>query len=869
MRYITISFCFMIMSHVLPGQLNTDFSSGTLTENPAWTGDLERFVIDNQMLRLADDQAGQAWLSTPSFMIDDTQWDFWIRLSFVPSSNNHPRIYLVSDQPDLTESLHGYFIQAGQTGSDNKRLYLYRQDGEEIVSILEGRDNILTQSNNRVRVRVIRDKEGLWQLFADAGGDHAFLPQGEVVDNTHQHTSWFGLYCRYTASNSRGFYFTDLCVGVIIPEPPPQVTRVRVHSQASVDVYFNRVVTQASASNIKAYFVDDGIGHPLLAVRDPENPLMVRLLFQEHLRENQLYTLSVEGVMGIGNELMIPYTATLVYYVSRRFDLVFNELMVNSRPPVGLPPHDWLELYNTTDLPINIDKWQLAYGANVRQLPDADIPPGGYLVLTTENALPEFGDLPHFAAVMGLSENALTIGGSQLVLYDPQGKVISYVAYDDSWYGDQSRSSGGWSLEKIDPYNFCQGRENWRASTHPLGGTPGTVNSVMGANPDKTTPWPKRVSLKDNQTLLLHFSGPMDDKLLRDPGRFTLDGGLGHPVRAIPQQPCFSTVQLDLGQPLEMGVIYTLQVCETLVSCAGIQLESRPVRAGLPESPERNDLIINEILFNPPPYGARYVELYNRSDRILDVTDVILASADTLSGMLETLREIEYDSFLLFPDDFLVLSADPDAVMRTFTSPGPGSFARVPAMPRMTNAGGSLVLATRGFKVLDSLTFSENMHLPMLSHTRGVALERVNPGWPSTDFANWHSAASNRGFGTPGMRNSQYLAFSPGSSGVFEVNPEIFVPDGSGHDDLLVISYHMDEPGFIANVRVFDLNGQEVRTLSRGISLGTSGVITWDGATNNGLKASVGIYVIHIDVFNEKGSMFSRKLTAVLGARLQ
>lgn len=869
MKNHLLSLSFIMMSNALFGQLNVDFSNGSLTENPPWIGTLDKFIIEHGLLRLADDRAGEAYLSTMSHVLASTQWDFWLRLSFIPSDNNHPRVYIVSDQADLTGPVNGYFIQVGKSGSDKKRLYLRRQDGHEVMTILEGRDNLSNLTNNRIRIRVIRDELGLWQLFADPQGGHAFLPQGAVYDNTHTSTSWFGLYCRYTVSNSRGFYFDDLRVGEVIPEPPPKIVRIRAQSQAAVDVYFNRVVTAASAANPMAYRMDGGIGHPLVASRDPENPLMVRLLFRDHLIPNHLYKLFVEGVMGIGDELMTPFAGELMYYVSSRFDVVFNELMVNSRPPAGLPPHDWLELYNTTDLPLPIEGWQISYGSGLRQIPDVVLPAKSHLVLTTEEALPEMKDFGHVMAVPGLPANALTIGGSQLILQDAGGQIISHVNYDESWYNDPVKARGGWSLEKIDPYNFCQGKENWRASNDSRGGTPGANNSVLGNNPDFSNPEPRRIALLDERTIEIIFSGSMDDRQLADPSRYTISDGMGHPEWAEPVAPCYSRVRLGLDSPFIPGRIYELQVCETLISCAGNQVNPVAVRLGLPETPYRHDLVINEILFNPPPYGARYVELYNRSERIVDMAGMLLSSADTLAGTLESVQEISHGSYLVFPGDYLVLTADPDAVMRTFAHPGPGLFAGVSTMPRMTNAGGSIVLVTKGLEVIDSLTYHEQMHLPMLAHTRGVALERVYPDWSSNDSGNWHSAASNWGFGTPGMQNSQYLSLNEVFPGKFEVSPDIFVPDGSGEHDLLTIHYALDEPGFVAHVRVFDREGHEVRTLSRGLSLGTSGMITWDGSTNHGLKASAGIYVIHLDVFSESGRVFSKRLTAVLGSRLR
>ncbi len=116
-------FVFILTKSALWGQFTDDFSNGNFTEDPPWIGDREKFIVDNGQLRLYDDEAGMAWLSTQSQAVADTQWDFWLRIGFTPSDNNHPRIYLVSDKADLGAPLNGYFIQVGKTGGDNKRIF--------------------------------------------------------------------------------------------------------------------------------------------------------------------------------------------------------------------------------------------------------------------------------------------------------------------------------------------------------------------------------------------------------------------------------------------------------------------------------------------------------------------------------------------------------------------------------------------------------------------------------------------------------------------------------------------------------------------------------------------------------------------------
>lgn len=849
---------------VLLGQFFDDFSDGDFTHNPTWTGDCDKFIVENGLLRLNDSEAGMAYLATESGVMNDTQWDFWVRIAFTPSNNNHPRIYLTSNTGDLKAPLQGYFLQIGKTGGDNKRLYFYRQDGAETSLLMSGSMNIATGNNNILRVRVLRDDAGFWQFFADPAGGTMFIPQGETFDNTHTVTGWFGIRCTYTVSNSNRFYFDDFRVGEVIPEDPPCVHRIQVVAPNTLDVVFTRIVTGNSAGNTLNYFVDEGPGHPLVAAFDDQHPYKVRLLFADNFEENRLYTIRVSGVQSPDGQMVEPYEGEFVHYVSQRFDIVFNELMVNSRPVVSLPPFDWLELYNTTDLPINIEGWTLQHGTTMRELPAALIPPRSYLVLTTEAAYPYLEAYGNVVAVPGLSANALTIGGAELVLWDIDQELVSFVKYTDKWYRNPSKSSGGWSLEKIDPYNFCQGAENWIASEDPRGGSPGTTNSVRADNPDLSPPRLLRAGFVDSLNVVLWFSEPMDDENLWLANLYEIDHHIGNPLSATPVGPDFSSVHLNLYVPLQKDVIYTVKASEMFADCAGNTLSGNIARLAVPKKAPKGDIIINEVLFNPPYFGSRYVELYNRSGQVFDMSDYLLASKDTVENHLITLQTISNGSYLLFPGDYLVLSADTSAVKRTFLTPDTDAFLELEGMPRMTNAEGIIVLANNSHQIIDKMHYNESMHLPMLTNVKGVALERIHPDRPTADRFNWHSASTSSGFGTPAYRNSQYANYHKADGFEFEIMPKVFAPDGSGSNDLLHIHYALEQPGYVANVRVYDSRGRMVRQIATAELIAISGVFTWDGTTDEGLKAAIGVYVIHLELFNKQGSVRNFKGTAVL-----
>jgi len=868
MKYVFVFLVFILCFCPLFAQFADDFSNGNFTEDPPWVGDHDKFIVDDGFLRLYEDEAGVAWLSTESQALHNTQWDFWVRIAFTPSDNNHPRIYLVSNQSDLSLPLNGYFIQIGKTGGDMKRVFFCRQDGAEVTTLMTGSMNLAEGTNTVLRIRVLRDGAGNWNVLAAQDGGSVYIPQGQVFDNTYQTSLWFGIRCTYTVSNSRRFYFDDFRVGAIVPGDAPEVIRLQVVSETMLDVHFNTVLHASTAQQTSHYHVDGDVGHPLVAALNPEQPNLVRLQFFQGFTENHLYQILIHNIMGADGQLMEPYEGNFVNFAAQRFDVVFNEIMANSRPEVALPPHDWIELYNTTELPIDIEGWILQHGDTQRELPWGNIPPKGYLALTTESAYPEFASYDNILAVPGLSATAFTIGGTSLSLWDNNGDLVSFVHYSGGWYRDNAKANGGWSLEKIDPYNFGQGSENWKASEDTRGGTPGETNSVRGTNPNKSAPRMTRAGYVDSLTIRLHFSEPMHEASLLSTSNYSLDHGMGHPALTETFPPDFTRVDLTLDQPLTAGITYKVETTDSLKDCDGNMIGRKKARVAIPGSPQHGGIVINEVLFNPLPGGARYVELHNRSERVFDLQEMILASRDTVENLLTSLQQISEESLLIFPGDYLVFSNDTGAVSTHYQTPAPDALWELNGMPRMTNSWGTVALATQGHFVIDMLTYDESMHLPLIANPAGVALERLHPDRPSHEASSWHSAAASAGYGTPGYRNSQYMSQHDDISGHWEVDPRIFIPDGSGHKDMLHMYYSLEEPGYVAHIRVFDRRGRKVRTLTPGKLLAAEGVVTWDGTTDSGEKATVGVYVIHIEMVHHQGRVSTEKLWAVVGAQL-
>ena len=276
--------------------------------------------------------------------------------------------------------------------------------------------------------------------------------------------------------------------------------------------------------------------------------------------------------------------------------------------------------------------------------------------------------------------------------------------------------------------------------------------------------------------------------------------------------------------------------------------------------------MINEILFDPNTNCVDFVELYNRSNKTINLKELRIGSMDTITSILKDTETITDEGYLLFPENYLIISENGSAIKQQYLTPNPKGFLEVVTLPRMNTTDDVVTLSDVNGLVIDNFKYTSKMHFPLLVSTKGVSLERIDFNRPTNDRTNWNSAAEAVGFATPAYRNSQYLQ-ADGGSGVTIPNP-LFSPDNDGYNDVLNISYKLDEAGKAANVYIYDSKGRQVRHLVRNEQLATDGVISWNGINDDNEKATIGIYVVYIELFNLSGKVNKYKLSCTLAGKL-
>jgi hypothetical protein len=168
--------------------------------------------------------------------------------------------------------------------------------------------------------------------------------------------------------------------------------------------------------------------------------------------------------------------------------IVINEIMYH--PASELDAHEYIELANIGDGPVNLSGWSFTSGFSYT-FPDVSIPAGEYLIVAA--------DPTEFTALHGVVPQltggwtgSLSNSGERIRLADAEGNQVDELSYadqgdwatrtqvritgEDGWAWESDHDGGGSSLELVHARLTNKSGQNWQSSVGMP--TPGAANSV-------------------------------------------------------------------------------------------------------------------------------------------------------------------------------------------------------------------------------------------------------------------------------------------------------------------------------------------------------------------------------------------------------
>ncbi len=843
-------------------QVVDDFSDGDFSSNPSWSGNTAEFVVNaSQQLQLNNTIAGSSYLSLTHGMsnLQNHEWLFWIKQSFAPSSSNFGKIFLSADNSDLSAVQNGYFLLFGEANALDA-IRLFKLENGISTQLCSGVDGQISNSFT-VGVKVVLNASGTWELSADLSGGTNYVLQGSANDPSILSGSFFGYLCTYTSSNANKFFLDEVYVGdPILDLQAPILLQASVISPNQIDILFNEALNSTTAIEVSNYAILP-FNSFISAQQDNVNPALVHLTTMFPLTNGNTYSLMTANLSDLAGNLTGNQAISLDYLVAEmaeKGDVIITEIFADPTPVIGLPEVEFIEIFNKTGKVFHLQNWTIGDGSTDGTIGDFWLLPGSYIVLTAN------ANLGLFTNVAGVTSfPSLNNAGDQLILHDNTGLLIDRLTYTDEWYQDPNKQAGGYSLERINLNDPCSNYDNWSASNDPSGGSPGTINSIFSAASDQTNPNLLSLIALSPNYLEVSFSEGMDSSSLANTQIIT------SPNLSV-QQIYVQEVNDNPNGPPQL----IIQFNENFLPSTTYQIQLGPVNDcwqndttvigifTLPEQAQSSDVVINEILANPLNGGQDFIELYNRSTKVIDLKDWQIANYynDTISN-LKTIT----NHFILEPNSYVAISEDTSFLLENYPASIPGRLIQMD-MPSYNIDSGTVYLFYNSEEI-DRVSYKEDWQFSLLDNFDGVSLERILPDGPSNQASNWHSAAESIGFATPGRLNSQYQYV--GTTESISLQKDIFSPDQDGFEDVLVVNYSFAQSGLLSKARIYDDFGREVKTLFSNELMGTKGFFTWDGVNSDQAKSSIGVYVLFMEVFATDGSVIlAKKIAFTLAGKL-
>jgi len=105
----------------------------------------------------------------------------------------------------------------------------------------------------------------------------------------------------------------------------------------------------------------------------------------------------------------------------------------------------------------------------------------------------------------------------------------------------------------------------------------------------------------------------------------------------------------------------------------------------LPESADSLDILINEILFNLWPDGVDFVELYNQSEKYIDLHSIRLGN--------DELNPITEERIIIGPKQHMAITASPNDLNNHYPGVNPKNMLKSINIPPFNDNEGNVIIA--------------------------------------------------------------------------------------------------------------------------------------------------------------------------------
>ena len=423
-------------------------------------------------------------------------------------------------------------------------------------------------------------------------------------------------------------------------------------------------------------------------------------------------------------------------------DIVVNEIMY--APLTGEP--EWIELFNRTSNTINLKNWKISDAVSTITITTQDryVPANTFVVISRDSSILNYYNVP--AEIIVTNIPTLNNTGDAVVIKDFNGIKIDSVSYLPNWGGNV----GGKSLERISVDASSNNPTNWGSSISISKATPGKINSLTPKDNDLAITTFKCEDIYGVigeeirftvivKNIGLYTSSNFSVTLYRDANA----DSIAQPSELISTQQEFALTSAD-SSAFSFTTIDFAAGNNVFISFVNIIPDDDSTNnisftnvAGVLINEVRNDIVINEVMYAPVSPQPEWIEIYNRSSKIIDLKNYQIADA------ADTIKVIK-SSTMLNPNDFFVIAKD-SAIFNLYNI---NSDVVIVSFPTLNNTNDKIILLDSLNRVIDSLRYYSTW-----GGSSNKSLERIDVNNSATDSTNWKTSKSIF-YATPGTYNS-------------------------------------------------------------------------------------------------------------------
>ncbi len=555
--------------------------------------------------------------------------------------------------------------------------------------------------------------------------------------------------------------------------------------------------------------------------------------------------------------------------------ITFSEVMFDLD---GADYHDeFIEIYNlSASESVNLTGWYLGDSVNIDDIIDAgeglSLSPLSYAVILDGSYFANstlYDDIiPDFALILTIDGGAFSSNGltntvpKTLMLFNADSQKVDAYRYSID-------NKPGHSDEKI-LMNSDNSTSNWGNSLVEYG-TPGFKNSVsppqfdIGFSEDAISYHPSIV-IHTLQTVsiccelmnmgLENFYDAIDFQLFIDTNKDSVPGSdeelildENTDIDLIPQQT--TIIQSD-WTPVLAG---TFNLVAKIESDSDQNILNNIISQEIMVIESRETVKINEIKFLTDESEPEWLELINTGDEALSLQNWAIAD------LKDTCR-ID-TSIVLNPGDFKIITAS-ETITEKYDIHD-SVLCILGNLPSLNNTEETIFLLNPAGGWVEQVPYT----IDWLEGEdwRKPSLERINYNLDSRIARNWGPSTAPAG-ATPGAENSLFTSIKPNALKI-RVDPNPFSPDGDGFEDHTIISVKSPSEAARMRLDIYDILGRKVRTIKDNNFTGSTVDLVWDGNNDKGQKVNMGIYVIFLQILDDRNGIIKEiKESVVVAGKL-